>query len=103
VHNAIDIGGLGHFGAPVIAAAAGRIDKVESLYNGLGRYVVISHEDGSRTVYGHMSDVYVKVGDRVRQGEPVGALGCTGHSTGTHLHFELWIGGAPVDPLYYLP
>ena len=103
LHNAIDIGGLGHFGAPVLSIAAGRIDKVENLYNGLGRYVVIGHDDGSRTVYGHMSDVYVKVGDYVRQGEPVGALGCTGHSTGTHLHFELWIGGAPVDPLYYLP
>jgi len=103
VHNAIDIGGLGHFGAPVLAAAAGTVDKVEDLFGGLGRYVVISHGDGSRTVYGHMSDVYVQAGDHVQQGEPVGALGCTGHSTGTHLHFELWINGAPVDPLAYLP
>ncbi|HSP56576.1 MAG TPA: M23 family metallopeptidase [Dehalococcoidia bacterium] len=104
VHNAIDIGGLGHFGAPVLAAAAGQVDTVEDdLQHGLGRYVIISHADGSRTVYGHMSDVYVKAGDYVSQGEPVGALGCTGHSTGTHLHFELWINGGPVDPLAYLP
>jgi len=103
VHNAIDIGGLGHFGAPVLAAAAGQVEKAEDLTGGLGRYVVISHPDGSQTVYGHMSDVYVKAGDYVSQGEPVGALGCTGHSTGTHLHFELWINGGPVDPLAYLP
>jgi murein DD-endopeptidase MepM/ murein hydrolase activator NlpD len=103
VHYATDIGGLGHFGAPVLAVAEGTIDKVEDLYNGLGRYVVISHPDGSRSVYGHMSDIYVSPGDHVSQGEPVGALGCTGHSTGTHLHFELWRDGGPVDPLDYLP
>jgi murein DD-endopeptidase MepM/ murein hydrolase activator NlpD len=103
VHYATDIGGLGHFGAPVLAVAEGTIDKVEDLYNGLGRYVVISHPDGSRSVYGHMSDIYVSPGDHVSQGEPVGALGCTGHSTGTHLHFELWRDGRPVDPVDYLP
>lgn len=103
IHNAIDIGGLGHFGAPVLSIADGRVDKVEDLYSGLGRYVVISHDDGSRSVYGHMSDIYVKSGDYVSQGEPIGALGCTGRSTGTHLHFELWINGRPVDPLAYLP
>lgn len=103
VHTAIDVGGLGYFGAPVLAVAEGVVDKVENLYNGLGRYVVISHPNGSRSVYGHMSDVYVQTGDYVAQGEPVGALGCTGHSTGTHLHFELWINGGAVDPLAYLP
>ena len=47
--------------------------------------------------------MYVSQGQSVAQGEQIGAIGCTGYCTGPHLHFELWIGGAPVDPLAYLP
>ena len=103
VHLAIDIGGLGHYGAAVVAAAAGQVVTVGQLDAGLGNYVIIMHEDGSRTVYGHMSEIYVQEGQQIQQAQPIGALGCTGHSTGTHLHFELWIDGQPVDPLQYLP
>ncbi len=102
-HLAIDIGGLGSYGAPVGAAAAGTV--VEAVHNdaALGDYVKIQHDDGSRTVYAHLSDIYVTSGQMVATAEPIGALGCTGHATGTHLHFELWIDGKPVDPLDYLP
>jgi murein DD-endopeptidase MepM/ murein hydrolase activator NlpD len=65
--------------------------------------VKVQHDDGSRTIYAHLSEVYVTAGQTVAMAEPVGALGCTGHATGTHLHFELWIDGKPVDPLDYLP
>lgn len=102
-HPGIDIAGLGYYGYPVVAAASGRVRLVAYQDWGLGHHVVIEHEDGSQTIYGHMSSIYVQEGQEVRQGEAIGALGCTGYSTGTHLHFELWKDGQPVDPLAYLP
>lgn len=102
-HLAIDIGGLGSYGAPVGAAAAGTVLEAVHGDAALGNYVTLHHQDGSRTMYAHLSEVYVTPGQAVTRAEPVGALGCTGHATGTHLHFELWINGRPVDPLDYLP
>jgi murein DD-endopeptidase MepM/ murein hydrolase activator NlpD len=107
VHYAIDIGGLYQLGTPVLAAASGRVETAESgdegySNKGYGNHVVIEHEDGSRTVYAHLQETYVEEDQEVEQGEPVGALGCTGHSTGTHLHFELYRNGSRVDPLQYL-
>jgi LysM repeat protein len=103
VHNAIDIGGLWHYGAPVLAVASGIVHRVGLLDPALGNYVIVAHADGSRSVYAHLEAVYVEEGQTVGQAQPLGALGCTGHSTGTHLHFELWRDGRPVDPLAYLP
>ncbi len=108
VHNAIDIGGLSQFGTPVLSVAAGRVEEVESgdegySSEGYGNHVIIAHKDGSRSLYAHLTKTYVEEGQDVDQGRPVGALGCTGHSTGTHLHFELYRDGVAVDPLRYLP
>jgi LysM repeat protein len=102
VHRAIDVGGLGNYGATVGAAADGTVIFAgeDNVY---GKHVVIEHEDGSRTVYAHFSRMYVQEGHQVGQAAPVGAMGCTGVSTGTHLHFELWRNGSPVDPIPYLP
>jgi hypothetical protein len=107
-HYAIDIGGLYQFGTPVLAAASGVVEKAEHGdegygSEGYGNHVIIRHQDGSRSLYGHMTKVYVEEGDDVGRAQPVGSLGCTGHSTGTHLHFELYRNGAAVDPLAYLP
>jgi len=102
-HYAIDIDGFGRYGAPVVASASGTVVLVASLDWGFGTYIIIRHADGSETLYAHLSDVYVSQGQTVGQGEQIGAIGCTGYCTGPHLHFELWIGGAPVDPLAYLP
>jgi murein DD-endopeptidase MepM/ murein hydrolase activator NlpD len=102
-HLAIDIDAFGRYGAPVVAAASGTVVLAASLDWGLGNYVVIRHADGSETVYAHFSAIYVSQGQAVAQGQQVGAIGCTGYCTGPHLHFELWIGGSPVDPLAYLP
>lgn len=102
-HLAIDIDAFGRYGAPVVAAASGTVVLVANLDWGLGSYVVIRHADGSETVYAHLSSIYVSQGQAVGQGAQVGAIGCTGYCTGPHLHFELWIGGSPVDPLAYLP
>ena len=62
----------------------------------------ILHNDGSVTRYAHMTTCYVTVGQEVKQGEVIGTIGTTGWSTGNHLHFELHIGGVPVDPDPYL-
>ena len=102
-HTGTDIDGFGRYGAPVVASASGTVVLVTGLDWGLGQYVVIRHPDGSETVYAHLSAIYVTQGQTVAQGEQIGAIGCTGYCTGPHLHFELWIGGAPVDPLGYLP
>ena len=102
-HKGIDIDGFGHSGAPIVAAASGQVVLASWLDYGYGNYVIIEHADGSRTLYAHLSDIYVAQGQFVAQGEAIGALGCTGYCTGPHLHFEVHIGGGPVDPLAYLP
>jgi len=102
-HKGIDIDGFGNWGAPIGAAAGGTVVLATWDDWGLGYHVIIDHGDGSRTVYAHLSEIWVSQGQYVNQGESVGALGSTGYSTGPHLHFELWIGGIPVDPLAYLP
>jgi LysM repeat protein len=102
-HLAIDIGGLGRYGAPVVAAAAGDVVLVSYGDPAYGHYVVIRHHDATRTVYAHLAEIYVRQGQQVQRSQPLGAIGCSGASTGTHLHFEMWKDGAPVDPIPYLP
>ena len=106
-HLGIDIDGCGRDGAPVVAAASGQVVLAAWDDWGLGNQVIIQHADGSRTLYGHLSDIRVVQGQYVAQGEAVGGVGNTGYAYGgcggAHLHFELWIGGVPVDPLLYLP
>jgi murein DD-endopeptidase MepM/ murein hydrolase activator NlpD len=101
-HAGIDIDGFGMHGAPVGAAASGTVVLASWDSWGYGYHVIIQHDDGSRTLYGHLSDIWVSQGQYVGQGQGIGAVGSTGYSTGTHLHFEIHIGG-PVDPLAYLP
>ena len=100
-HRGLDV--VGPYGAPVGAAAAGQVTLVSWQSWGYGNHVVIRHADGSQTLYSHFSDMYVQQGQWVDQGEALGGLGCTGYCTGTHLHFEVIIGGVQVDPLDYLP
>ena len=99
----IDIDGFGSYGASVVAAASGQVVLTTWDDWGLGYYVVIQHDDGSQTLYAHLSDIYVVQGQYVEQGEAIGALGCTGYCTGTHLHFEVLDQGVRRDPLDYLP
>jgi murein DD-endopeptidase MepM/ murein hydrolase activator NlpD len=65
--------------------------------------VVIDSPDGVRTLYGHLDSIAVKRGDRVKAGQVLGEVGCTGTCFGTHLHFEVIDGGVREDPLAYLP
>lgn len=102
-HPGIDIDGYGNYGAPIAAAASGTVVLTAWDSWGYGYHVIVEHEDGSRTQYAHLSDIWVSQGQWVNQGEAVGALGNTGYSTGAHLMFNLYIGGVAVDPLAYLP
>lgn len=99
LHAGIDIGA--GYGAPVVAAGAGRVAYVGSM-SGYGNVVVIDHGGGLGTTYNHLSSFQVGEGQRVTRRELVGAVGCTGWCTGPHLHFEVRINGTPVDPMPYL-
>lgn len=62
----------------------------------------LRQHDGSKSPYAHLTKTYVEEGTRIEQTRPVGSPGCTGHSTGTRLHFELYRDGSPVNPLGFL-
>lgn len=88
-YNGIDL--AGPVGTPIYAAAAGIVlVSASSGWNGgYGNLVIISHDNGTQTVYAHLSKTLVKVGQRVEQSQKIGLMGATGKSTGSHLHFEI--------------
>jgi murein DD-endopeptidase MepM/ murein hydrolase activator NlpD len=99
MHQGIDIG-VG-YGTPIQAAASGTIIYC-GWESGYGNLTVIDHGGNLATAYGHQSSIAVACGQHVNQGDVIGYVGCTGHCFGPHLHFEVRINGAPVDPLGYL-
>jgi peptidoglycan hydrolase-like protein with peptidoglycan-binding domain len=90
-------------GTPVYAARAGQVVYAGWREGGWGFLVTIAHGNGERTMYAHLSRIDVRVGVWVAQGVRVGAVGATGHASGPHLHFEVRVRGAAVDPLGALP
>jgi murein DD-endopeptidase MepM/ murein hydrolase activator NlpD len=86
-------------GTGVAAARHGRVSYAARMPGGWGYLVSIAHGNGVRTMYAHLSRIDVRVGARVGAGHQIGLVGSTGHSTGPHLHFEVRVRGAPVDPL----
>jgi len=107
-HTGIDIAGRNAagdlcYGYPVVAAANGTVIAVRNLGSkSYGRYIIIDHGGGCKTIYAHLSKVEVKEGDTVTRGQEIAKAGSTGNSTGPHLHFELWLDNAHVDPLDHL-
>jgi murein DD-endopeptidase MepM/ murein hydrolase activator NlpD len=98
-HNGIDI--ASPTGTPIYAARAGVV-TFAARRGGYGLVVYVDHGDGYTTVYGHASVLHVKVGDRVKSGELIARVGCTGSCTGSHVHFEVHESGTPVNPLKHL-
>lgn len=88
-------------GTTVTAAAAGTVTRA-GWFADYGYCVDITHSNGTMTRYGHLSSIKVSVGQSVTQGQAIAASGNTGYSTGPHLHFEIWVGGSPVNPLNYV-
>lgn len=84
-------------GTTVTAAASGTVILAQ-WYGGYGNFIMIDHGGSVSSGYGHLSAMYVSVGQQVQRGQAIGAVGSTGHSTGPHLHFEVRINGKPVDP-----
>jgi murein DD-endopeptidase MepM/ murein hydrolase activator NlpD len=99
MHEGIDLGAS--YGTPISAAAAGVVIYA-GWEGGYGNLVVIDHGGGLATAYGHQSQIAVSTGQSVAQGQIIGYVGSTGHSTGPHLHFEVRVNGQAVDPLGYL-
>jgi murein DD-endopeptidase MepM/ murein hydrolase activator NlpD len=96
MHTGLDFPGL--TGTPVLAAHAGVV-TVARLLDGFGNTVALKHERGVSTVYAHLSAILVKPGQRVVAGQRIALVGSTGVSTGPHLHFELRVRGAAIDPV----
>lgn len=99
-HTGIDIGAS--YGTEIWASKGGTVTRARWATSGYGNYVVINHYDGSSTLYGHMDHYCVSEGQTVSQGQVIGYVGSTGNSTGPHLHFNIYIDGATVNPLEYL-
>jgi len=99
LHSGIDIAAPA--GTPIVASASGQVVYAGSM-SGYGLIVVLQHPGGVATAYAHNSSVSVSVGQSVSQGQTIAAVGCTGHCFGDHVHFEVRLGGGPVDPMGYL-
>lgn len=98
-HSGIDIGAS--YGANILAAASGTVILSQD-YGGYGECIIIDHGGGNTTLYGHMNQRLVSVGDTVTGGELIGYVGDSGWSSGPHLHFEVTLSGELVDPLEYV-
>ncbi|MCD0445587.1 M23 family metallopeptidase [Glycomyces sp. A-F 0318] len=98
-HNGVDFDA--ETGDPVYAAYPGTV-VYAGWESGFGNLVVIDHGDGVETYYAHNSEVVVAPGDQVEGGGQIANAGNTGHSFGSHVHFEVHVGGQPVEPLNYL-
>ena len=92
LHDGTDIAGCG-YGSNIFAAESGVVVTVSYKYDN-GQYITIKHDNGYYTMYAHLCSgcTYVKVGDRVQRGQPIGGMGQTGFATGVHLHFAIWTG-----------
>jgi murein DD-endopeptidase MepM/ murein hydrolase activator NlpD len=100
LHKGIDI--AWGYGVPIVATANGKIQKIDNDPMGLGWYVVLRHNYGFHTRYGHLDRIIAKKGQEVRRGQIIGYMGNSGLSTGPHLHYEVWIGTQVVDPEQFL-
>lgn len=108
-HTGVDFALPAH--TPIVAVKSGTVvtstalKRANGQYKSYGEYIVIDHHDGTMTLYAHMypNSRAVGPGAKVSQGQQIGQVGTTGNSTGNHLHFEVRIGGRPVNPTAYLP
>ena len=98
-HPGVDIADA--FGTDVVATGDGLVIEAEP-DAGYGRSILIDHGDGITTRYAHLSRIFVVVGEQVKQGEIIGAIGVSGRTTGPHLHYEVRIHGTPVNPARFL-
>ena len=99
-HTGLDI--AAPYGTPVMAAASGTVVRVRYDTWAYGYHIIIDHGGNVQTLYAHNSQLFVKVGDWVEQGQTIAAIGRTGNATGNHCHFEVRINGKYMDPANYI-
>jgi len=99
MHSGMDF--AAPIGTPIYASADGVVDNIEVSFTGYGKKVEINHGFGYRTRYAHMHAFAVRNGQHVKRGELIGFVGDTGLSTAPHLHYEVFINGAQVNPVHY--
>ncbi len=99
MHEGVDL--AGSHGSPIYATADGVVIHAGP-ESGYGQLVTIRHEFGLETRYGHLSGIDVEVGQKVSRGDKIGAMGNTGRSTGTHLHYEVRVNGSAKNPMTYI-
>lgn len=100
-HPGIDL--AAGYGMPIHPIAEGTVAEANFSFWGYGNYVVISHPDGYKSLYGHMAKIYVKPDQEVNQNSILGLVGLTGHTSGPHTHLEVIKEGKYLDPLTILP
>ena len=88
-------------GTPVLATSNGIVTKAENQKKGYGNFIVIKHDDEYETLYGHLHEIKIAVGQKVFQGDVIGTVGSSGLSTVPHLHYEVIKAGKAVDPIAY--
>jgi len=98
-HNGVDW--AGPQGTPILSTGAGRV-KFAGRQGGYGNLVIVQHDFGLETYYAHLHRIDVNVGQRVSRGDRLGGMGTTGRSTGVHLHYEIRVGGRPINPMSYI-
>jgi murein DD-endopeptidase MepM/ murein hydrolase activator NlpD len=98
-HTGIDFGAA--MGTPIYAIANGKVELAGEK-GGYGNTVIVNHNAGKSTLYGHASKLYVREGQQVVRGQVIAAVGSTGMSTAPHLHFEVRVNDKPVNPRPYL-
>jgi hypothetical protein len=99
MHSGVDW--AGPQGTPIVATAAGTV-TFAGRQSGYGNLVIIRHDFGIETYYAHLHTIGVSTGQRVSRGERIGGMGTTGRSTGVHLHYEIRVGGNPINPMTYI-
>ncbi|MBI4436202.1 MAG: M23 family metallopeptidase [Candidatus Omnitrophica bacterium] len=102
-HQGVDL--LAEVGTPVVAVRSGRA-RIGNVPRGMGKFVTVTHRDGTKSLYGHLSEIYVSDHSRVRQGQLIGSVGKTGNASSKaispHLHFEIRQGKKFLNPTPFL-
>ncbi len=101
-HEGIDIGMLLSLRVRAVTEGVVRRTGYENGYEGYGKIIVLDLPGPYSVLYAHLSNVAVREGEHVREGELIGQAGCTGSCSGTHLHFEVRQRGVPIDPMRFL-
>jgi len=100
MHTGIDV--ANRLGTPVVAAGPGRVVHIEEQTANYGKMIILDHGNGYRTLYAHLDTFAVVQNEYVVAGEQIGTMGNSGRSTGSHLHFSVFRGSQPIDPLSQL-